>query len=99
MFKAVRSKKVQTRLPVFHFLFMVSLLGGKKKSSFHRREQKNMVHLSPRAAHTKHQNLGSIHSSSKESRAELVSSESSFLDLDIGPSPWVLTEYLKVLPS
>lgn len=31
MFKAVRSKKAQTRLPMFHFLFMVSLLGEKKK--------------------------------------------------------------------
>lgn len=51
MLKAVRSKKAQTRLPMFHFLFTVSLLGEKKYiSSVHRREQKYMVYLSPRAA-------------------------------------------------
>lgn len=91
MFKAVRSKKAQTRLPMFHFLFMVSLLGEKKKNCSHRREQKDMVHLSP-GCHTKHQSLGSIHNSSEESRAELVSPESSFLGSEIWPSPWVLTE-------
>lgn len=40
MFKAVRSKKAQTRLPMFHFLFMVSLLGEKKKKLFSQKRTK-----------------------------------------------------------